>query len=117
LIRRQAPISPPARRVRAIDGAADLAYSRLDDGADGGHTRGMKVAVSIPDPIFAEAEALAKQFGTSRSELYRRALGEFVSRHAADPVTQAMNEVVDSVGADTEFSAEASRRALKRVEW
>ena len=78
----------------------------------------MKVAVSIPDPIFAEAEALAKQFGTSRSELYRRALGEFVSRHAADPVTRAMNEVVDAVGADTdEFGAEALRRVMKRVEW
>ena len=78
----------------------------------------MKVAVSIPDPIFAEAEALAKQFGTSRSELYQRALREFVSRHAADPVTQAMNEVVDAVGAGTdEFGAEASRRLLKRVEW
>jgi hypothetical protein len=78
----------------------------------------MKVAVSIPDPIFAEAEALAKQFGTSRSELYRRALGEFVSRHAADPVTRAMNEVVDAVGADLdEFGAEASRRVLKLVDW
>jgi metal-responsive CopG/Arc/MetJ family transcriptional regulator len=78
----------------------------------------MKVAVSIPDSIFAEAEALAKEFGTSRSELYRRALGEFVSRHAADPVTRAMNEVVDAVdaGAD-EFGAEAARRVLKRVEW
>jgi metal-responsive CopG/Arc/MetJ family transcriptional regulator len=78
----------------------------------------MKVADSIPDPIFAEAEALAKQFGTSRSELYRRALREFISRHAADPVTQAMNEVVDAVGAGTdEFGAEASRQVLKRVEW
>jgi metal-responsive CopG/Arc/MetJ family transcriptional regulator len=78
----------------------------------------MKVAVSIPDPIFAEAEALAKQFGTSRSELYQRALREFVSRHAADPVTRAMNEVVEAVGAGTdEFGAEASRRVLKRVEW
>ena len=52
------------------------------------------------------------------SQLYRRALGEFVSRHAAEPVTRAMNEVVDAVGADTdEFGAEASRRMLKRVEW
>ena len=78
----------------------------------------MKVAVSIPDPIFAEAEALAKRFGTSRSELYRRALGEFISRHAADPITRAMNEVVDAVGADAdEFSAKSARRVLKRVEW
>ncbi|HEY3719396.1 MAG TPA: ribbon-helix-helix domain-containing protein [Roseiarcus sp.] len=90
----------------------------LDDDFENGNTDGMKVAVSIPDPIFAEAEALAKQFGTSRSDLYRRALGEFISRHAADPITRAMNEVVDAVGAETdEFSAEAARQALKHVEW
>jgi len=78
----------------------------------------MKVAVSIPDPIFAEAEALAKQFGTSRSELYRRALGEFIARHAAEPVTRAMDEAVDAVGAETnEFATEAARRVLKHVEW
>ena len=78
----------------------------------------MKVAVSIPDPIFTEAEALVKQFGTSRSELYRRALGEFISRHAVDPVTRAMNEVVDAVGAGADdFNAEAARRVLKNVEW
>lgn len=77
----------------------------------------MKIAVSIPDPIFAEAEALAKQFGTSRSELYRRALGEFIARHAAEPVTRAMDEAVDAVGAETnEFAAEAARRVLKRVD-
>ena len=78
----------------------------------------MKVAVSIPEPIFAEAEALAKQFGTSRSELYRRALGEFIARHATDRVTRAMDDVVDAVGAQTdEFGAEAARRVLKNIQW
>ena len=42
----------------------------------------MKVAVSIPDEIFAEAEDLAKRFNTSRSELYSRALGTFIGLHA-----------------------------------
>jgi metal-responsive CopG/Arc/MetJ family transcriptional regulator len=78
----------------------------------------MKVAISIPDPIFNQGEALAKQFGASRSELYRRALGEFIARHATDPVTRAMNEAVDSIGDEpNEFSREASRGVLKRVEW
>jgi predicted transcriptional regulator len=78
----------------------------------------MKVAISIPDPVFSEAEALAKQFGASRSELYRRALGEFIARHAQDPVTQAMNEAGDAAGdAGDAFAAAASRRVLKRVEW
>jgi metal-responsive CopG/Arc/MetJ family transcriptional regulator len=42
---------------------------------DAGHTIGMKVAVSIPDDVFAEAEALAKRMKSSRSEIYSRALG------------------------------------------
>jgi metal-responsive CopG/Arc/MetJ family transcriptional regulator len=38
----------------------------------------MKIAVSIPDEVFAEAESLAQRLNTSRSELYSRALTEFV---------------------------------------
>jgi hypothetical protein len=30
----------------------------------------MKTAISLPDSVFAEAEALAQQLGLSRSELY-----------------------------------------------
>ena len=78
----------------------------------------MKVAVSFPDEIFAEAETLAKQFKTSRSELYSRALGVFIGLHAPDRLTQAMNEAVDAVhGEPDAFSAEAARRALRHVEW
>jgi metal-responsive CopG/Arc/MetJ family transcriptional regulator len=78
----------------------------------------MKVAVSIPDPVFAEAELLAKRLNTSRSEIYARALDAFVGTHAPDRVTQAMNEVVDAVGgAPDEFARAAARRVLDRVEW
>jgi len=78
----------------------------------------MKVAISIPDEVFSEGEALAKQFGTSRSELYRRALGEFIGRHAEAPVTRAMNEAMDALGAaPDDFSAAASRNVLRKVDW
>lgn len=78
----------------------------------------MKVAVSIPDPIFEDAEALAQRFKTSRSDLYARALGAFVAAHAPDLVTQAVNAVVDEVGAEPDpFTKTAARRALERVEW
>lgn len=33
----------------------------------------MKTAISLPDSVFEEAEALAKQLGLSRSELYKSA--------------------------------------------
>ncbi len=78
----------------------------------------MKVAVSIPDKIFAEAEALAKRLKSSRSEIYSRALGEFVGHHAPDRVTDLMNEVVSEVGTEPYgFTTAAARRVLKKSEW
>ena len=78
----------------------------------------MKTAVSIPDEVFEEAERLAADLQTSRSQLYSRALQEFVARHAPDRLTEAMNRVVNEVGSEIdEFSRRASRRVLEQVEW
>lgn len=78
----------------------------------------MKVAVSIPDPVFAEAEALATRLKTSRSEIYARALRAFVGDHAPDRVTGAMNDVVDAVGSTPDvFTGAAAQRVFDHVEW
>jgi metal-responsive CopG/Arc/MetJ family transcriptional regulator len=78
----------------------------------------MKTAVSIPDDVFDEAERLATELKTSRSQLYSRALKEFVARHAPDRLTEAMNRAVDQLGGEVdEFSQRASRRVLEQVEW
>lgn len=79
----------------------------------------MKTAVSIPDDVFEDAERLATELQTSRSQLYSRALQEFVARHTPDRLTEAMDRVVDEIGgeADDEFSRRASRRVLEQVEW
>ena len=78
----------------------------------------MKVAVSIPDDIFVDAEKLTEALGTSRSDVYARALAAFVDDHVPDKVTQAINEVVDAVGsAPDDFAKAAARRALERSEW
>jgi hypothetical protein len=83
-----------------------------------GHTDGMKVAVSIPDDVFAEAEALAKRLKSSRSEIYSRALGEFIGHHASDRVTDLMNDVVREIGPEPDaFAVAAGRRILKKIEW
>jgi metal-responsive CopG/Arc/MetJ family transcriptional regulator len=83
-----------------------------------GHTLGMKVAVSIPDEVFAETESLAKRLKASRSEVYSRALHEFLGRHAPERVTEQMNRAVQDVGAEYDaFSARAARRVLKQSEW
>jgi len=83
-----------------------------------GNTKGMKVAVSIPDDVFAEAEALAKRLKSSRSEIYSRALGEFIGTHAPDRVTERMNDVVRDVAPEPDaFSVAAARQVLKKTEW
>ena len=78
----------------------------------------MKTAISIPDDVFEDAERLASRLQTSRSQLYTRALAEFVARHDDDRVTEAMNRVVDELWTESdEFTHEAANQALRRVEW
>lgn len=78
----------------------------------------MKVAVSIPDPIFAEAEQLARRLRLKRSEVYARALAAYVGARTPDQVTEAINAVVDEVGAKPDaFTKAAARRALERTDW
>jgi metal-responsive CopG/Arc/MetJ family transcriptional regulator len=38
----------------------------------------METAISLPDSVFAEANALAEQLGLSRSELYTKALQSYL---------------------------------------
>jgi metal-responsive CopG/Arc/MetJ family transcriptional regulator len=78
----------------------------------------MKTAISIPDEVFADAERLAKRLKSSRSELYSRAISEFVARHAPDQVTEAMDEALARIAEPTDaFTTSAARRTLRRNEW
>ncbi len=78
----------------------------------------MKTAISIPDEVFEDAERLAGRLQTSRSQLYARALVEFVARHDDDRVVEAMDKVVDDVGAEPDdFMHEVARKTLRRVQW
>lgn len=78
----------------------------------------MKTAVSIPDEVFEEAERLARRMKRSRSEVYSRALAEYVARHASDRVTEAMNQALGEIDERADgFSRAASRRVLERDDW
>ena len=85
----------------------------------GGHTSGMKTAVSLPDELFHAAERHARRSSKSRSRLYADAIGEYLARHAPDEVAEAMDRVVDRLGeaATDDFVARAARKTLKRSEW
>ena len=83
-----------------------------------GYTFGMKTAISIPDDVFEAADRLARELGQSRSRLYAQAVREYLARHSADSVTEALDAVwADVHDDDRSFAAEASRRTLERTEW
>jgi len=92
----------------------------LDFASNCGYTPGMKTAVSIPDNVFNDAERLVARFKTSRSELYSRAVAEFIARHDEDSVTQALDEVARNINADpsdTQMTTAAASAILRQVEW
>ena len=56
----------------------------------------MKMAISIPDELFFEAEKYAKSCGVSRSRLYATAVAQFLEQHLAKRITKQLNEVYSS---------------------
>ena len=78
----------------------------------------MKTALSIPDDVFTRAERLARRLNTSRSQLYARALADFVVQHEDEQITDSMNKVVREVGSEAEpFTRRAASHLLRQVEW
>jgi len=53
----------------------------------------MKVAVSIPDPIFEAAEKLAKQRHMPRSQLFAEALEAYLAARDTQAITASLNEI------------------------
>jgi hypothetical protein len=78
----------------------------------------MKTAISLPDPVFAAAEALAGKFKVSRSELYVMALERFIKEHAETDVTRRLNEHIAVYGQPVdEVSLAATIREMRTVAW
>jgi metal-responsive CopG/Arc/MetJ family transcriptional regulator len=78
----------------------------------------MKTAISLPDAVFTEAEALAKHLGLSRSELYARALQAFLSKYDRQQILSRLNEVyaVESSDLDPEL-AKMQFTSLAHEDW
>lgn len=53
----------------------------------------MKIAISIPDKLFIAADAYAAESGVSRSELYARAMTEYLERREEARITARLNAV------------------------
>ncbi|HEY3130249.1 MAG TPA: hypothetical protein VGL91_12390 [Acidobacteriota bacterium] len=78
----------------------------------------MKTAISIPDPIFEEAEELARRLGMSRSELYTKAVRRFVGKRRREGVTEILNRVYSEESSNLDpILAKLQHASLRRKEW
>jgi len=78
----------------------------------------MKTAISLPDPLFQEAEAAAKALGLSRSKLIRTALEEFLGRRRADEITRRLNRSYAKHPPEIDpVLQHLALEAMKRVVW
>lgn len=78
----------------------------------------MKTAISLPDPLFAAADHLARRLGVSRSELYATAIEEYLRAHRDDAVTEALNRVYGEEDSSLEPALAALQAAaLSRDDW
>ena len=75
----------------------------------------MKTAVSLPDDLFRQAEAAARRLRVSRSELYAKAIAEFLKQEDGSAITQRLNEVYSRCPATLDSALHrAQLKSLKR---
>jgi metal-responsive CopG/Arc/MetJ family transcriptional regulator len=78
----------------------------------------VKVAVSIPDPIFREAERVSRRMRVPRSQLYARALEAYVRDQSSEEITRRLNDVYRRISSRIDPEAEAvSLAVLRRESW
>ena len=64
----------------------------------------MKTAISIPDNIFIAAEKTAKRLKIPRSQLYSKAVEEYINHYNNEYVTEKLNQVyTKQSNKETEF--------------
>jgi len=78
----------------------------------------MKTAVSLPDELFRQAEAAARRLRFSRSELYARAIAEFLKGLQDNSITERLNQVYSGRVAKLDSGLHrAQRKSLAKDDW
>ncbi len=78
----------------------------------------MKADVSLPDSLYADADALAEQLGLSRSELYTKALQAYLRKYNRDQILSKLNEVYAEVPSELDPQlAKLQLMSLPREDW
>jgi predicted DNA-binding protein len=98
----------------ALGGPGSEAAPRAP-GSSTSYTYVVKIAVSVPDPLHQRADQLASRLGLKRSQLYARAVEEFLLAHEGDPVTAALDALAEPE--DGEASRSAGRALIASGQW
>ncbi len=77
----------------------------------------MKVAISLPDPVFSAADKLAHYLRISRSQLYAQALEEYLSKRQDAVVTERLNAVHAQAQPLDPALAAAQLGTISRAAW
>ncbi len=78
----------------------------------------MKIAISLPDPIFEAAEHLAREMRIPRSQLYAEALASYLSTHGGAAITAKLDEVHGAAAAPLEPAlVNAQAQVLNHEAW
>ena len=78
----------------------------------------MKTAISLPDELFESADELAERLGVSRSQLYARAVEEFLARHRGGDITARLNAVLAETDERLDPAlGRAQARSIDSGEW
>ena len=78
----------------------------------------MKTAISIPDSIFQAADEAARRLAMSRSELYTKAVEDYLATHCPDNVMEKLDEVYAEVPSGLDPAvAEMQSRSLDEASW
>lgn len=79
--------------MHELAGSKRFGVGPAASGYEPSYTQVVKTAVSIPDPVFAAAEDLAKRLGISRSQLYTRALSVLLEDRREERITEKLDRV------------------------
>lgn len=78
----------------------------------------MKVAISLPLPIFDAAEHLAEELHVSRSRLYAQAIAQYLERFGPTSVTSKLDTVYGKESSAVDpVVARAQAKVLSNEAW
>jgi len=78
----------------------------------------VKVAISVPDPIFRAADRAAKRMRVARSQFYARAVEAYLKEAGGQEVTERLNAVYGNEARPPDvFVQTAAEATLRRTRW